>query len=223
LLVSVGAALAAGMPALAQAPSTTLPKLNLPGINGAPAATPPSPATSPNSAGTAGDQQVVQAPWTKICTTDPTTKKNVCAVRLEVRDNTGRQLLASATVRTVQDDPKMLLTVTVPPAMLIQPGLQVVIDTNKPMPLMYTLCVPNACFAETDFAADNLKGARAGKQLTIAALNQAGQQVSMPVSLTGFAKAYDGPGLDPSSPSGKLALDALTMSLQQHAAQPPKR
>jgi invasion protein IalB len=223
LLAGFAATLLAAGPALAQAPSTTLPKLNLPAPATAPSATSASPSGSSNAVATAGAQQVVQAPWIKICTTDPSTKKNVCAVRLEVHDSTGQQVVASATVRTVQDDPKMLLTVTVPTAMLIQPGLQVAIDTNKPIPLRYTLCVPNACFAETDFSADNLKALRAGKLLTIAALCQAGQQMTMPVSLGGFAKAYDGMTLDANSPSGKSALDALTTSLQQHAVQPPKR
>jgi invasion protein IalB len=220
LLAVVVAATAIGVPpALAQAPSTTLPKLTLPGLASPPAATSAPPVAISNSSPSGGGQQVVQAPWTKICSTDPSTKKNVCAVRLEVVDSTGQQLLASATVQTKQDDPKMLLIISVPPGMLLQPGVQVVVDTNKPMPMAYSVCVPNACYADMDFTAENLKALRAGKQFTIAAINEAGQQVSMPISLTGFAKVYDGPGADPNSPSGQAAVDALTLSLQQHAEQ----
>ena len=220
LLAGVAAGATVGVPAaLGQAPSTTLPKLTLPGLGSPPAATSVPAGATPNSASPGGGQQVAQAPWTKICSPDPNTKKNVCAVRLEVADSTGQQLLASATVQTRQDDPKMLLIVSVPPGMLIRPGIQIVIDTNKPMPLAYTICAPNACYADTDFTADNLKALRAGKQLTIAAINEVAQQVSMPISLAGFAKAYDGPGVDPNSPSGQATLDALTSSLQQHADQ----
>jgi hypothetical protein len=56
-----------------------------------------------------------------------------------------------------------------------------------------------------------------GKQLVILAMNQAGQQINFPISLAGFTKAYDGAGVDPNTPTGQAALDALQASLKAHA------
>ena len=211
---------ASSVSASAQAPSSALPNLNLPGLGGSLSGAPP--AAAIGGSPLVGNGQPPQPQWVKLCSPDPNTKKNVCDVREEVTDDTGQQLLASATVQTTQDDPKMLFIVSVPPGMLLQPGVQITIDTNQPMPLKYTICEPNACFADTDFTADNLKAIRAGKQLTIAAIDESGQQVSMPLSLTGFAKAYDGPGTDANATPGQTtpsAPDALGAILQQRADQ----
>jgi hypothetical protein len=45
----------------------------------------------------------------------------------------------------------------------------------------------------------------------------------MPISLTGFVKAYDGPAADPNSPAGQVALVALAASLHMHAVQAAKK
>ena len=47
--------------------------------------------------------------------------------------------------------------------------------------------------------------------------------VSFPVALGGFAKAYDGPGVDPNTPTGQAALDALSASLKAHADEARQR
>src|SRR5262249_39485449 len=169
---------ASSVSASAQSPAIALPNLNLPGLSGSQSGAP---------AAGSGQQQPPQVPWVKLCSTDATTKKNICQVREVVTDDTGQQLVASVTVQTTQNDPKMLLIVSVPPGVLLRPGMQIAIDTNQPMPLTYTICRANVCFADTDFTAENLKATRAGKQLTIAAIVDSGQQVSMPISLAGFA------------------------------------
>jgi invasion protein IalB len=173
--------------------------------------------TVPGAAAAAGANQPPPAPqWIKICSPDPNTKKNLCLIQEEIYADTG-QFIASATMRTVQDDPKMQFIIGVPPGMLIQPGLQVQVDSGKQTPLAYSICFPNTCFADADATADLLKSIRAGKQLTIAAINSSGQTASFSISLSGFSKAYDGPGIDPNTPSGQATLDALNASLQAHA------
>jgi invasion protein IalB len=160
--------------------------------------------------------------WIKLCSPDATTKKNLCLIQEEIYADTG-QFIASAAIRTVQDDPKMTLIIGVPPGMLLQPGLQIAVDTGKMQPLMYSICFPNTCFADMDLTADFLKSVRGGKQLMIAAVNQGAQAVSFPLSLSGFAKAYDGAGVDPNTPTGQAALDALSASLKAHADEARQR
>ena len=117
----------------------------------------------------------------------------------------------------------MQFIIGVPPGMLIQPGIQVQIDMGKQMPLMYSICFPNTCFADLDITADFVKTVRGGKQLTISAVNQGAQSISFPISLAGFTKAYDGAGVDPNTPTGQAALDALSASLKAHADEARQR
>jgi len=181
------------------------------------------------AAGAAGAAAAAGAPgqpgapqWIKLCSPDATTKKNLCLVQLEIYADTG-QFIASATFRTMQDDPKMQFIIGVPPGMLLQPGIQVQIDMGKQMPLMYSICFPNTCFADLDITADFVKTVRGGKQLTISAVNQGAQSISFPISLAGFTKAYDGAGVDPNTPTGQAALDALSASLKAHADEARQR
>ena len=141
----------------------------------------------------------------------------------EVYADTG-QFIASVTIRTTQDDPKIQLIIGVPPGMLLQPGLHAQVDDSKTQSaLVYSICFPNTCFADLDINADFVKTVRAGKQLSIIAINQGGQSVSFPISLSGFTKAYDSAGVDPNTPTGAAALDALSASLKAHADEARQR
>jgi invasion protein IalB len=160
--------------------------------------------------------------WIKLCSPDPNTKKSLCLVQQEIYADTG-QFIASATFRSIQDDPKMQFILGVPPGMLIQPGLRVQVDDGKQSELKYSICFPNTCFADMDINADFVKTVKPGKQLIIVAMNQNGQAVSFPISLAGFTKSYDGAGVDPNTPTGQAALDALSASLKAHADQARQR
>ena len=117
----------------------------------------------------------------------------------------------------------MQFIIGVPPGMLLQPGIQTKVDEGKQSALVYSICFPNTCFADLDINADFIKTVRGGKQLTIMAVNQGGQTISFPISLAGFTKVYDGPGVDPNTPTGQAALDALTASLKAHADEARQR
>jgi invasion protein IalB len=182
-------------------------------------------AASAGAAGAAGAAAAPQAgapQWIKLCSPDATTKKNLCLVQLEIYADTG-QFIASATFRMTQDDPKMQFIIGVPPGMLLQPGIQVQVDTGKQTPITYSICFPNTCFGDLDINADFVKTVRGGKQLTVSAVSQSGQPVSFPISLAGFIKAYDGAGVDPNTPTGQAALDALSASLKAHADEARQR
>ena len=127
-----------GFEALAQAPKQT-PKQK----QTAPAA----PAPAAPQAPVAQDPNVTQAvgvptPWTKICSKDPQANKEICLITQEIRAETG-QFLASVAVREVQDDPKKQFIIAVPPGMLLQPGMRVIIDQGQPAAARFAICFPN--------------------------------------------------------------------------------
>ena len=139
--------------------------------------------------------QIMLTPWTKICGKDQEANKEICLTTQEARADTG-QLLASALVREVQDDPKKQFIVSVPVGMLLRPGLRIVVDQAPPQPMAYSVCFPNACYGDIEINAEYVGKLKKGQSLIIQTLNQVGRTINFPLSLKEFAKAYDGPPTD---------------------------
>ncbi len=149
----------------------------------------------------AQDPNVMQAvgvptPWTKICSKDPQANKEICLITQELRAETG-QFLASVAVREVQDDPKKQFIIAVPPGMLLQPGMRLIVDQGTPVGAAYAICFPNACYGDAPITAEFVGGMKKGQQLVVQAINQTGRTVNFQLMLKDFAKAYDGPPIDP--------------------------
>lgn len=136
-----------------------------------------------------------QPGWVKICNTDEKAKKEVCLTSRDVRTDTG-QNVASIAVRQVTGEPKKFFLAAVPPGLLIQPGVRVAVDQNQPANGKYSICFPNACYAEVEITDAFFKNMQKGKSLVVQAMNQQAKTINFPVSLDGFSKAYDGPAMD---------------------------
>jgi invasion protein IalB len=161
----------------------------------APQGQPPQQPPSEQAAGDAQQMQIMLTPWTKICGKDQEANKEICLTTQEARADTG-QLLASALVREVQDDPKKQFIVSVPVGMLLRPGMRVVVDQAAPQPIAYSVCFPNACYGDMEVNAEYVGKLKKGQSLVIQTLNQVGRTINFPLSLKEFAKAYDGPPTD---------------------------
>ena len=138
----------------------------------------------------------IPSPWTKICNRDPQANKEVCLVAQDIRAETG-QFLASIAVREIEAEPKKQFIIAVPPGMQLQPGMRVVIDKNEPLPARYSICFPNACYGDMDIDVKFVDIMKKGQALTVQAINQVGRTVNFTLVLKDFAKAYDGPPVDP--------------------------
>jgi invasion protein IalB len=166
---------------------------------GAPAvpAAPGAPATpTPAQLGQAAAPNAPQPEWVKVCSTDPNSKKEVCLISRDVRAETG-QTIASVALREIKGEPKRFFLAAMPPGLLIQPGIRIVVDQREPQPGKFSICFPNACYAEVEVKDDFVPALKKGTQIIIQAMNQQAKTVGFPVTLGGFTKAYDGPPLDP--------------------------
>lgn len=148
-----------------------------------------------DQAGASGGATADGSPWNKMCGQDPRTKKQICFTARELRTDNG-QFLASAGVREVDGETRKILLVQTPVAMLIQPGIRVQVDQNNQVPGKFTICMPNACFAEIPINDDFIASMKKGKDLIITAQNQQAKALNFPLSLTGFTAAYTGPAID---------------------------
>lgn len=157
------------------------------------------PAAPAAAAPAAGDAATTDAgadnPWNKLCGEDGRTKKKVCFTVRELRTDSG-QFLASAGVREVDGETRKILLVQTPVAMLIQPGIRVQVDQNTQVPGKYTICMPNACFAEIPITDDFTASMKKGKDLIITTQNQQAKALNFPISLSGFTSSYEGPAID---------------------------
>ena len=160
------------------------------------------------------------SPWTKLCNSDPATKKELCLVIQELKADTGL-FIASATIRQVTGEPKISFIAAVPPGMLLQPGLRVQIDTGKQYDIKYGICFSNACYGELEVNADFINALKGGGQLVITTVTPQAKGVNFPMSLVGFTKAYDSKGLD--AAAAKARQDELTKALNARAEEARKK
>lgn len=134
--------------------------------------------------------------WIKLCNIDETTKKQLCVVSQELRDAKNGQLLASAAIRLMEGDKKLMIF-AVPTGMLLPPGLRIQIDKDKPAEAKFTICFPNACVARMEVDDNFIAGMKKGSELAVIALSAQQKQIGFPMTLAGFTKAYDGAPVDP--------------------------
>ncbi|XWN29084.1 MAG: invasion associated locus B family protein [Devosia sp.] len=146
---------------------------------------------------------VAQAPtpaddnaWVKICNTDQGTNKTLCLITQELRTDSG-QFLASVAIRETPGEQRKSLLTSVPVGMLLQPGVQLQIDGAKPTQARYSICFPNACYAELAIDAAFITKLKAGGKLRLTTINQQAKQVQFDLTLIGFTAAYDGEGMNP--------------------------
>lgn len=156
---------------------------------------PAAPAAPAPAAGNAAATPAADNPWNKLCGQDGRTKKQVCFTVRELRTDSG-QFLASAGVREVDGETRKILLVQTPVGMLIQPGIRVQVDQNTQVPGKYTICMPNACFAEIPITDDFTASMKKGKDLIITTQNQQAKALNFPISLSGFTSSYEGPAID---------------------------
>ncbi|MEM8665085.1 MAG: invasion associated locus B family protein [Pseudomonadota bacterium] len=144
----------------------------------------------------AAAQNPNEDPWVKLCNTDPNAQKQVCLITQELRTDSG-QFLASVAIRETPGEARKTMIASIPVGMLIQPGVQLQIDGSKPDVARYSICFPNACYAELAIDAGYINRLKAGGKLQVTSINQQGKQVRFDMTLIGFTSTYDSEGMNP--------------------------
>jgi invasion protein IalB len=180
-------------PAPAKQPATTAQKQ--PAAPAQPAqGQPPQPAPGQQ------DQQVqlIYSPWTKFCLKgqEPNAKQ-ICFTGKDGRIESGQPVVAAVVIEP-EGEPKKLLRVTLPLGMKLVDGTRIMVDTDANAQTgPYVICFANGCMADYEATADMLDRLKKGQNLIIQAINANNQPLTLPLPLSDFAKAYDGPPTDP--------------------------
>lgn len=161
-----------------------------------PAAPAASPAATPGQPAAAGEQpQLMYSPWMKICGKGPDTGgKQVCVITKDGRLENGMPV-AIVQLFEPEGGPKVL-RVTVPLGMQLAHGTRMIIDAGQPVQEPYKICFPVGCMSDYPASDDMVAQMKKGQMLTVQAINMQGTPISLPLPLTDFAKAYDGPATD---------------------------
>jgi invasion protein IalB len=225
------AALLVATPALAQQPKLA-PKH--PPAKQAQTQKPAAPAPQQQAAAPAAPQpQLMYSPWMKICGKgNDTGNKQVCVVTKDGRLENGMPV---AIVQLFEPEGgQKVLRVTVPLGMQLAHGTRMIIDQDQPSQQPYKICFPVGCMSDYPVTDDLITKLKKGQVLTVQAINMQGTPISLPLPLTDFAKAYDGPATDPKvfeeqqrklqSELQKKAEEARKkLEAQQPAAPPAKK
>ena len=153
--------------------------------------------------------QLTFSPWAKVCPKpSETNSQKVCFTGKDGRVDTGLPLVAAVVIEA-EGQPKKMLRITMPLGMALQPGTRVIIDDGQPISAPYVTCIPNGCMADYEASQELIDHMKKGKGLALQAISGNGQPVSITLPLTEFAKAHDGPPMDPKD------FEELQKKLQQ--------
>ncbi|MEP3233710.1 MAG: invasion associated locus B family protein [Hyphomicrobiales bacterium] len=159
-------------------------------------------------------------PWLKICEVNKDTKKEICVMNIQVLSPEQKPI---AQVRIVEQKgaAKKLLSIIMPPGLLIQPGMRIQVDKTNIGTAKFQVCTPQACIAETTLGSKFIGSLKRGNEMNIVGIDQARKQAGFKVTLSGFTAAYDGDPIDPKELQEKT--ETLQQKLQRKADEARQR
>jgi invasion protein IalB len=162
----------------------------------APAAKPAEASPAAPQQAAAEQPQLMYSPWMKICGKgQDTNNKQVCVITKDGRLENGMPV---AIVQLFEPEgAQKILRVTVPLGMQLGHGTRMIIDNDQPIQQPYKICFPVGCMSDYPVTDDMVAKMKKGQMITVQAINMQGTPISLPLPLTDFAKAYDGPATDP--------------------------
>ncbi len=149
----------------------------------------------------AANLQPVQPDWTKVCGSDPATKKEVCYTTRDfgaaAKEGDAPQPLLALAVYDPKSDDTKIIRLLLPPGLMLKPGFRFAIDKGAVESGAFEICFPNGCFAEAKVKKAVVDGMKKAEKMMVVVKNQANAEVTFYLPLTDFGKAFDGPAVDP--------------------------
>lgn len=186
----LGATLAA-QPVFAQAPKPAAPK-----APAAPAA--PAQPAAPQTGAAPQLPALMYSSWVKLCQQGQETEnKKVCVVHRDGRMENGMPVIMAELLQVEGANERLRVTVPMSIIVHLAEGTHLVLDGQDMGSAPYVVCTQIGCLSDYEINADTVKKLKSGKQLIVQTYLMNRQVLSIPVSLSDFAKAYDGPATDP--------------------------
>ena len=159
-------------------------------------------------------------PWTKVCEVNKETKAEICLLNIQVI-NPENKPIAQVRVLEQKGASKKLLSIIMPPGLLIQPGMRIQIDKTNIGTAKFQVCTPQACIAEASLGSNLIGSMKRGNEMNVVGIDQARKQAGFKITLSGFTAAYDGDPIDPKELQKKS--ETLQQKLQRKADEARQR
>ena len=129
--------------------------------------------------------------WANQCETDPNSKKEVCysSQTIMLKDKDAEILYIA--IGHIPESQKPLLRLTTPLGTLLPEGMAIKVDEGEESRLPYLFCNTVGCHIEVGVTEKFLTAIKKGNKLNVKFLDLGGRSFQVPVSLSGFTKAYD--------------------------------
>jgi invasion protein IalB len=161
----------------------------------------------------AADLVAVQPDWTKVCGSDPQTKKEMCYTTrdfgVSAKEGEAPQPLLALAIYDPKGDDQKIIRLLLPPGLMLKPGFRFAIDKGAQESGTFEICYPNGCFAEAKVKKAVVDGMKKAEKMSVVVKNQANNEVTFYLPLADFGKAFDGPAIDPK------VLEAQQKKLQE--------
>jgi invasion protein IalB len=163
----------------------------------------------------------MQKRWTKVCGKDPGVKKEICYTTRDFGQKEDQPPVMALAVYDPKGDKNKIVRLLLPVGLLLKPGFRFSVDKSATQEGDFEICFPNGCFAQATVDPRGLSRLKRGKMLNVFVKNQVAAEVVFSVPLEGFAKAFDGPPIDPKVLQAEQ--EALKKQLEQRAAEQRKK
>lgn len=143
--------------------------------------------------GNASSLSEAHGSWTVQCAIVPAADgaqtKRCSLSQQQVAQQTGQRALM---IELTAENETAKGTLVLPFGLDLQQGVAYQLDEGANGPRQhFRTCLPIGCTLEIDFDADTIASLKAGAVLKVKAIPLGGQEMTFPISLAGFASAYD--------------------------------
>ena len=134
-----------------------------------------------------------QGQWFKACADQG--ENTICNVQNIRTAQTGQLLTAVSLIEVKGKNKQSIFQVSVPTGRMVQPGILMQIDGNKPTRVPYGLRLPDRCIAEVALTDAMVSSLKRGGKLKLTSMNFQRKENPIEMTLSGFTAAYDGDGI----------------------------
>jgi invasion protein IalB len=138
-----------------------------------------------------------QNDWTKVCDRDQAANKDVCYTTRDFSTKTGEPPVLALAVYEIKGEDTRSVRLLLPVGLMLRPGFRFTVDKGAEYDGAFEICFRNGCFAQATVNGAVIDGVKKGSTLSVAVKNQVNNLITFVIPLAGFAKAFDGPPIDP--------------------------
>ena len=137
------------------------------------------------------------SPWLVQCGSIGEKKQRFCRIQNSIKFKKTGQRLLGVVIQAQTTEPKIAMQLSLPHGLYLPAGTIYKIDEGKEARLVIETCNPEGCYASTGMDEKLIEAMKKGKEMLVAfQANTNKEQITIPVSLKGFAAAFDKVKLD---------------------------